>query len=138
MSLNLTYQTNKNIEADQLKKLYAAVGWTTYIQAFDQLLLGIQQSLDLISVYLDKELIGLVRTVGDGQTIVYIQDLIVCPAHQNKGIGGILVQKIVQKYTHVRQLVLMTNHQEHLIHFYKKQGFHPTTDLGCINFIYQK
>ncbi|HCW74840.1 MAG TPA: GNAT family N-acetyltransferase, partial [Clostridiaceae bacterium] len=55
-----------------------------------------------------EELIGLIRTVGDGHTILYIQDILVLNTHRDKGIGSMLLQEVLEKYKHVRQKVLLT------------------------------
>lgn len=58
---------------------------------------------EVITVWHEQQLIGLIRSVGDGETILYIQDLLVHPAYQNKGIGTQLIEKMVQAYPKVRQ-----------------------------------
>ena len=61
-------------EADVLR-LYAAVGWTAYTDNPEALRKGFANSLLTLAAYQDGELIGICRAVGDGETIVFVQDL---------------------------------------------------------------
>ena len=61
--------------------------------------------------------------VGDGTSIIYIQDILVLNAYQNKGIASQLMQIILSEYKHVRQKVLLTEEAPHVRYFYEKNGF---------------
>jgi ribosomal protein S18 acetylase RimI-like enzyme len=67
--------------------LYNSVGWSSYTAQPAILNQAIINSLDVITAWQNQRLIGLIRTVGDGQTILYIQDLLVAPGFQQQGIG---------------------------------------------------
>ena len=97
---------------------------------------AIENSLYLLVAYEDGEPVGMGRLVGDGAVICYIQDLIVIPSHQGKGVGGRLIEQLI---THVKEIQLpgtqmmldlmcATGRQE----FYEKYGFlaRPTDRLG--------
>lgn len=89
---------------------------------------AISNSLDIISAWNGEELIGIIRTVGDGLTIIYIQDLLVLNEYQNQGVGTQLMQQVLNKYKRVRQKVLITEEASDVRHFYEKNGF-----LSCDN-----
>ena len=89
----MEFSEEKKIDLDALFALYTAVGWSAYTKDIQQLAMGVQQSLKVITVWDEQQLIGLIRSVGDGETILYIQDLLVHPAYQNKGIGTQLIEK---------------------------------------------
>jgi GNAT superfamily N-acetyltransferase len=57
---------------------------------------GIENSIYLISAYVDGEVVGMGRLVGDGAIIFYIQDLCIKPEFQSKGIGKLIVEKLLQ------------------------------------------
>jgi ribosomal protein S18 acetylase RimI-like enzyme len=60
--------------------------------------------LTLLGAYGENDLVGIIRVVGDGHSIVYIQDIIVRPNHQRNGIGSILLlKKVLSMYSHVYQ-----------------------------------
>lgn len=113
----------KNIAITQLKALYEDVEWYAYTKDLDLLQQACLQSLDIFSVWQEDTLLGLVRIVGDGLTIIYIQDILVLNAYQNKGIATILMQHVLDKYKNVRQKVLLTEEAPDVRHFYEKNGF---------------
>mgnify|MGYP003436646641 FL=1 len=113
----------KNIPISQLKALYEDVEWYAYTNDLDLLQQACLQSLDVISVWREEKLLGLVRVVGDGLTIIYIQDILVLNAYQNQGIATLLMQPVLNKYKNVRQKVLLTEEAPDVRHFYEKNGF---------------
>ena len=121
--MNITYKHTKTITLEQLEQLYSDVGWTAYTKDLDLLQQALAQSLDVISAWDGDRLVGLIRTVGDGLTILYIQDILVLNAYQNKGIATQLLQMILQKYEAVRQKVLLMEEAPDVRHFYEKNGF---------------
>src|SRR5699024_7342854 len=64
----------------EILALYESVGWTAYTENPAALRLGFAHSLLTLAAYEGERLLGLVRTVGDGHTIVFIQDILVHPA----------------------------------------------------------
>ncbi|MCM3740677.1 GNAT family N-acetyltransferase [Oceanobacillus luteolus] len=119
----ITYKTDKNINRDQLESLYNDVEWYAYTKEMEVLQRALEQSLDVISAWDGEKLVGLVRVVGDGLTIIYIQDILVLNAYQNQGIASRLMVQILEKYKDVRQKVLLTEEAPDVRHFYKKNGF---------------
>ena len=106
--MTINFSISKDIDIKQLEELYNDVGWSAYTQDLEVLKQAILQSLDVITVWNDDKLVGLIRAIGDGLTIVYIQDILVLNAYQNKGIASELLQRILNKYKNVRQKVLLT------------------------------
>ena len=96
--MTINFSISKDIDIKQLEELYNDVGWSAYTQDLEVLKQAILQSLDVITVWNDDKLVGLIRTIGDGLTIVYIQDILVLNAYQNKGIASELLQRILNKY----------------------------------------
>jgi len=43
----------------------------------------------------DEGVIGMARVVGDGALFFYIQDVIVVPAHQGRGVGALLMGRVM-------------------------------------------
>ncbi|EOB2763620.1 GNAT family N-acetyltransferase [Enterococcus hirae] len=129
----MEFSEEKKIDLDALFALYTAVGWSAYTKDIQQLAMGVQQSLKVITVWDEQQLIGLIRSVGDGETILYIQDLLVHPAYQNKGIGTQLIEKMVQAYPKVRQKVLLTENEQRTRRFYEKCQFQSvaTQEMIC-------
>lgn len=62
--------------ADEIRGLYSQVGWTAYTENMKALEQGYQNSLLVLAAYENGELLGIVRVVGDGFTIILIQEYI--------------------------------------------------------------
>ncbi|MBI0093671.1 GNAT family N-acetyltransferase [Lactobacillus sp. M0403] len=119
----MNFLTDKNINLKQLINLYQSVGWTSYTEKPELLQQAVHNSLYVLGAFNHDQLIGLIRVVGDGLTIIYIQDLLVLPAYQNKGIGSTLINKVRKEFRHVRQQVLLTMEEPETRAFYEKNGF---------------
>ena len=64
---------------DEILRLYTSVGWTAYTDQPDMLKKGFANSLLTLAAYENNRLLGIIRAVGDGCTIVFIQDILVYP-----------------------------------------------------------
>ena len=111
--------------------LYKSVGWANYIQNPEMLKAAYNHSLKIYGAYSGEELIGIIRVVGDGFSVVFIQDLLVFPEYQRQGIGTALLKKIMEENNGVYQLHLLTENTEKTIAFYKSLGFLMDTDIEC-------
>jgi len=103
--------------------LYNSNHWTNYTMDKHSLFSGIKQSLYTYAAYDNDTLIGLIRVVGDNHTILYIQDILVHPNYHRKGIGKTLMNHILHKYKHIRQIVLTTDDSAPQHAFYIDLGF---------------
>ena len=125
----------KNYNEQEILNLYSSVGWTAYTDDPMSLKAGFQNSLLTLGAYEGNTLLGVIRTVGDGQTIVYIQDILVLPEHQRRGIGTALVQAVLDRFREVRQIMLTTDNTPKTIAFYESLGFVQLTKMGCCGFM---
>ena len=119
----------------EILNLYDRVGWTAYTSRPDILRNGFENSLYTLAAYQEDRLIGIIRTVGDGHTIVFIQDLLVLPEYQRKGIGSALVRRVLERFGHVRQIELATDNAPETIAFYESVGFRKMSAIGCCGFV---
>ena len=118
----------------EVLSLYKSVGWANYIQHPEMLKAAYNHSLKIYGAYSGEELIGIIRVVGDGFSVVFIQDLLVFPEYQRQGIGTSLLKKIMEEYNDVYQLHLLTDNTEKTVAFYKNLGFVMDTDIDCRTF----
>ena len=125
----------ENFRLEEIINLYQSVGWTNYLERFDILEEAYANSLCVLGAYDDDRLIGIIRAVGDGQTIVFVQDIIVLPEYQRKGIGTKLLKAVMDKYSDVYQIELLTDNTEKTKAFYRSVGFTASDDVGCVAFI---
>ena len=70
------YKINPQLDFAAVLDLYASVGWSNYTNRPQQLEQAFHQSLFVMAAYDGEELVGLIRAVGDGLTIVFIQDFV--------------------------------------------------------------
>lgn len=124
-----------DININEIVKLYESVGWSNYINNTVMLEAAYSHSLKILSAWDEDKLVGIIRGVGDGYSILYIQDIIVLPDYQGQGIGTMLFDSIDKLYPLVYQKVLITDNQPSTVHFYKKFGFVKTEDYRCVAFV---
>lgn len=120
---------------DEIKKLYDAVGWTAYTDDMGSLEKGYENSLKVLAAYEGDKLLGIIRAVGDGFTVVFIQDILVFPEEQGKGIGKALIKAMLDSYPNVRQIQLTTDIDPKTIAFYKSVGFTELSEIDCCGFM---
>ena len=125
----------KNYNEEEIMNLYAAVGWTAYTDHPAALREGFERSLLTLAAYEGNDLLGIIRTVGDGATIVLIQDLLVWPEQQRKGVGTALIRAVLERFSGVRQIELITDDTEKTTAFYESTGFRKLSELGCSGFM---
>lgn len=111
--------------------LYRAVGWSNYTDRPEMLRESFGHSLLTLGAYEGGRLLGLLRCVGDGASIVYVQDLLVEPQHQRRGIGRRLLQSLMEQYPQVYQMILSTDATAGNLGFYQFCGFVPLTSFNC-------
>ena len=118
-------------DTDELVALYDAVGWTAYTQDLAALTAAIAGSHTVLTARDgDGHLLGLLRTVSDGVTIMYVQDVLVLPSAHRSGIGGALLDAVLQRYAGVRQTILLTDDEPGQRAFYESRGFVEAHDIG--------
>lgn len=114
----------------ELVKLYGSVGWSAYTEDPAKLKAAVDGS-HLVLCSLDDEgrLLGLARTVSDGSTIVYLQNLLVLAEYQREGIGGALLDEVLERSRDIRQLVLLTDVEPAQRAFYESRQLVEAHDL---------
>ena len=94
-------------QESEVLALYGSVGWTAYTEQPEALRRGFAGSLLTLASRENGTLVGLLRAVGDGCTVVLVQDLLVRPDHQRRGIGTALMQAALERFRSVRQVQLL-------------------------------
>lgn len=133
----IRYVENPNVSLEEVLPLYEAVGWTNYTQKPEMLEAAYKNSLHVLAALNDEgKLVGILRAVGDGASILFIQDILVYPEYQHQGIGTKLLQLTLEKYKNVYQIQLATDDSTKTVSFYESNGFTSLTSLNCVSFIY--
>ena len=134
----IRYVENPALTLEEVLPLYEAVGWTNYTQNPTMLKEAYENSLHILGALNEEgKLVGVLRAVGDGASILFIQDILVYPEYQHQGIGTKLLQQTLEKYKNVYQIQLATDDSKKTISFYKSNGFTSLTSLNCVSFIYR-
>ena len=120
---------------DKVLALYDDCGWTAYTDEPKILEKAIKNSLEVLTLWDGEILVGLARTVGDGATICYLQDILILNSYQGKGLGTRLLDQVLADNDHIRQFILLTEDIHKNRNFYKKLGLEPVESAGCISFM---
>ena len=121
-------------DEEEILSLYSDVGWSAYTQDPEALRGGFERSLTVLAARENGRLAGILRAVGDGRTIVFVQDILVRPEYQRRGIGSALLRKLLDTFSGVRQIVLVTDNTPETAAFYRSMGFRELSEAGCAGF----
>lgn len=132
---SISYKEEKDIVASELLELYNDAEWKAYTSEPEKLRAAVNNSLFVLTARDGDKLVGLLRAVGDGLTIIYIQDILVLNSYRRQGIGSRLLEMALEKYSHVRQIVLLTDDKPETVSFYEKAGLKKVNSLGLSSFI---
>ena len=121
----------KNYKEAEIRQLYTEVGWTAYTENLPVLKQGYKNSLLVLGAYENDELLGIIRVVGDGFTIIFVQDILVFPKRQRKGVGTALLKAVLDRFSNVRQIEVTTDNDPKTVAFYKSLGFSEFSEIGC-------
>ena len=119
--------------AAQYNRLRAAVGWGVYEEGVIEQ--SLPNTLYSLCAFVDGDLVGMARIIGDGGMVYYIQDVIVLPAYQRQGIGAQMMDRVMDYIcahaSHNTIIGLMAAWGKEP--FYEKYGFtrRPTERLGA-------
>ena len=125
----------KEYKTEEIRRLYTEVGWVAYTENMQALEKGYKNSLLVLAAYENDELLGIIRVVGDGYTVIFVQDILVFPDKQRKGVGTALLKAVLDRYSDVRQIELTTDNTDKTVAFYKSLGFSEFSEIGCCGFM---
>ena len=125
----------KTFDMEVILNLYDSVGWTNYTERPDMLEQAFHHSLLVLGAWDGEKLTGIIRVVGDGASIIFIQDLLVLPEYQRHGIGSQLCREVLKRFSSVYQIELLTENTSKTNAFYQSLGFKRVDELGCCAFI---
>ncbi|MEA4811018.1 MAG: GNAT family N-acetyltransferase [Anaerolineaceae bacterium] len=129
------FEEGKEIPLEALMGLYESVEWKAYTRDPALMALILPNSLYYRSAWAGENLAGLIRVVGDGLSIIYIQDLLINPRYQSQKLGKNLLVHVIEKYSHVRQIVLITDNLEKNRKFYEACGLRQAEVYGVSAYV---
>lgn len=133
--MEITIKEYTEYNAEEILNLYSSVGWCSYTNRPKMLEHAFEHSLKIFGAQSGDKLVGIIRAVGDGCSIVFIQDILVLPEYQRRGIGRKLIESMLDCYPDVYQIELATDNTEKTAAFYKSCGFTPYDEAGCLGFM---
>lgn len=119
MSTQIVY--NAAVSVKDLADLRESIGWNRMENEYKNPLLT---SYYHIAVYEEDILVGYVDCVSNGVTDAYIQDLMVHPDYQGRGIGTDLMKKMINYLKEKHIYMISVVFEESLKPFYEKFGFY--------------
>ena len=96
----LTIKENYN-DVDEFNLLYNAVGWGAYDKKIAKK--ALDNTFYSVSIYNDNEIIGYGRLIGDTICFIYVQDIMVKPEFQNKKIGTMIMNNLLDRINEIRK-----------------------------------
>lgn len=110
--------------------LYDLVGWGSYDDEISKKALA--NTYYSVSIYDDETIIGYGRLIGDGICFMYIHDVMVRPNYQNKKIGTMIMNKLLDKIKTIERenpdLRVYLGASKGKEEFYEKFGFTKRID----------
>ena len=116
----MIYVCNEAVSVKELADLRESIGWNRMENEYKNPLLT---SYYHIAVYEKEVLIGYIDCVSNGVTDAYIQDLMVHPDYQRRGVGTDLMKKMIDYLKKKHIYMISVVFEENLKPFYEKFGF---------------
>ena len=127
----LTIKENYN-NVKEFNFLYDSVGWGAYDENITKR--ALDNTFYSISIYDDNKIIGYGRLIGDTICFIYIQDVMVKPEYQNKKIGTMIMNKLLEKINKLKKdnpdIRVYLGASKGKERFYEKFGFIKRTDIN--------
>ena len=114
--------SSKEIDIKQIVALRMSIGWSKRRRTDKKWREILSKSSYVCGIWDDKKLIGMGRILEDGIMCMFY-DIAVHKDYQGKGIGKIIVNKLLDKVKNKGYTSIGLFTGEHNISFYKKFGF---------------
>ena len=118
---NLVISHAKDVAPAQIQDLCTAVGWNRREPVL--IVKALNNSLAVVSIWRDEELVGFGRATGDMVFNATIWDMAVRPEYQHQGIGTLIMKELLNDIDEL-QIPLITLYADPgTDNFYRKFGF---------------
>ncbi|CEK30784.1 acetyltransferase [[Clostridium] sordellii] len=132
----INYKEFDSSMIEEIKDIYKEESWNAYLKDDEKLIRAFDNSLYIMGAFDNCKLVGFIRCVGDGEHILVVQDLIVEPKYQQRGIGTYLFKTIMQKYSNVRMFMVVTDLEDIVDNkFYKSFNLKKLEDMNMVGYI---
>ncbi|CEN82404.1 acetyltransferase [[Clostridium] sordellii] len=132
----INYKEFDSSMIEEIKDIYKKESWNAYLKDDEKLIRAFDNSLYIMGAFDNCKLVGFIRCVGDGEHILVVQDLIVEPKYQQRGIGTYLFKTIMKKYSNVRMFMVVTDLEDIVDNkFYKSFNLKKLEDMNMVGYI---
>lgn len=107
------------IDSQAVHALYTSVDW--WPERTEEQIAQVLRGEEAIGAWDAGCLVGFARIISDHCFHAYVEDVVVHPSYQHKGIGKLLLIRLIDTLSHIHTLTLFCNSD--LVPFYEEQGF---------------
>lgn len=120
-SIEIALHYERPISPQALRSLYDAIHWWP-ARGLRQIAFILRRDV-AIGAWHEAQLIGFARVVDNGRSRATVEDVLVHPDFQHRGIGFCLMQTLLTQLTHIDTISLTC--EPDLVSFYQSLGFQP-------------
>ena len=118
-------------DVKEFNLLYDLVGWGSYDDEISKR--ALDNTYYSVSIYDNERIVGYGRIIGDTICFMYIQDIMVDPVYQGRGIGTMIMNKLLNKIYEIKKdntdLRTYLGASKGRESFYEKFGFVKRVDV---------
>ncbi|MGV8984475.1 GNAT family N-acetyltransferase [Clostridium sp.] len=127
----IMYYIDKKVDYDKLQTLFNQVGWNDKTNDINRLKAMVENSQIVVTAWDEKIMIGFARCTTDYVFNGQINNVVVDSRYRRKGIGKILINKILDSSKQVTYMLRGSIRNEE---FYRSLGFED----GPISLVYKR
>jgi len=127
----IMYHTNKKVDYDKLQTLFNQVGWNDKTSDINRLKAMVENSQIVVTAWDEEIIIGFARGTTDYVFNGQINNVVVDSKYRRKGIGKVLINKILDNSKQVTYMLRGSIRNEE---FYRSLGFED----GPISLVYKR
>ena len=127
----IMYYTDKKVDYDKLKTLFNEVGWNDKTDDINRLKAMVENSQIVVTAWDEEIMVGFARCTTDYVFNGQINNVVVDSKYRRKGIGKVLINKILDSSRQVTYILRGSIGNEE---FYRGLGFED----GPISLVYKR
>jgi len=127
----IKYLTDKSVDYNRLVALFSEVGWNDKTEDMSRLQAMVENSQIVVTAWDEEKMIGFARCTTDYVFNGQINNVVVDSSYRRKGIGKVLINKILDSSKQVTYMLRGSIRNEE---FYRSLGFED----GPISLVYKR
>jgi len=118
-TIELFLHQERPIDPRAVHALYTSVDW--WPERTEEQIAHVLRNDVAIGAWDADHLVGFARIVSDHYFHAYVEDVMVHPSYQRRGIGRLLMTRLIEALSHIEIITLFC--KSDLVPFYEEQGF---------------